>query len=207
MQFLRRRAKPHIPSRQLTPKRRHPSLQFLRRNHQPNRSNPPPGHHKQRHSLGPHKILQRKRSRPRNTRPLHRRCLPGPPAWPDRPAFRWSPLPGAREYRIDIVDQNFNSLATGTTTATEWTPPVPLPRGQILQWQVRARERIAPAPPQPDAKFRILTAPEAATWQQRQDETATDPAARARAAAALGLRQEALRLLPASDPLAQSLNW
>jgi hypothetical protein len=78
----------------------------------------------------------------------------------DRPAFRWAPLTGATSYTVTISDSNFNQMATsGPLTGTEWTPPRPLARGAVYNWEVTARkdgkEITAPAPPA-RAGFRVV---------------------------------------------------
>ncbi|MDX2034236.1 MAG: zf-HC2 domain-containing protein [Blastocatellia bacterium] len=78
----------------------------------------------------------------------------------DRPALRWSALEGATNYVVEIYDSQFN-LAASSPLLTEraWTPPT-LARGRIYAWQVRAtrdgQELIAPRPPAPQARFRVL---------------------------------------------------
>ena len=78
----------------------------------------------------------------------------------DRPTFRWSKLDGATGYVVEVYDAQFNPAASSPRlTATRWTAP-PLARGQVYSWQVKAirdgQEFIAPGPPAPQAKFRIL---------------------------------------------------
>lgn len=78
----------------------------------------------------------------------------------DRPTFRWSKLEGATGYVAEIYDARFNPAATSPAlTTASWTSP-PLARGQAYSWQVKAikdgQEFIAPRPPAPQAKFRVL---------------------------------------------------
>jgi hypothetical protein len=84
----------------------------------------------------------------------------------DRPVFRWQPLPGATEYAVAVFDANLNPIvASGFGPDTTWTPPSPLPRGQMFAWQVTARAKGAtttvPAPPAPPARFGVLDEPTA----------------------------------------------
>ena len=79
----------------------------------------------------------------------------------DRPRFRWSSMAGASSYVVEIYDNQFKLIATsGPLTATSWTTPRSLPRGQIYSWQVKAtkegQETTVPRPPAPQAKFRVL---------------------------------------------------
>ncbi len=78
----------------------------------------------------------------------------------DRPTFRWSRLDGATGYVVEVYDAQFNPAASSPVlTSASWTPPL-LARGQVYSWQVKAirdgQEFIAPRPPAPQAKFRIL---------------------------------------------------
>jgi hypothetical protein len=79
----------------------------------------------------------------------------------DRPVFRWSSLPGASSYRVIVSDSNFDQVAASEVIqTTEWTPHQSLPRGVTYNWSVRAikddKEILTPAPPLPQARFRIL---------------------------------------------------
>jgi hypothetical protein len=79
----------------------------------------------------------------------------------DQPTLRWRPLEGATSYTAAIFDARLNPVATSPAmTSTEWTVPKRLPRGQDYSWQVTAlqdgREITAPAPPAPEARFRVL---------------------------------------------------
>lgn len=80
----------------------------------------------------------------------------------DSPSLRWRPLPAASGYKVAVVDSSFRVVAESeSVTATEWTPPAPLPRGQTYYWQVTATladggEVTSPATPAPQAKFRVL---------------------------------------------------
>lgn len=92
----------------------------------------------------------------------------------ETPVLRWQPLAGAREYRVTISDSSLNEIAaSGVLTGTSWTPP-PLKRGVTYLWQVLARtaagtEVMAPQPPSPLARFKVLeseVAAELATARQ-----------------------------------------
>jgi hypothetical protein len=79
----------------------------------------------------------------------------------DCPIFRWTPLPGATSYTVEIYDDAFNLLLSSQPlTDNSWTVSQPLRRGEDFSWQVKAiknaREVISPRPPQRVVKFRIL---------------------------------------------------
>jgi hypothetical protein len=79
----------------------------------------------------------------------------------ERPIFRWSHLEGATGYVVEVYDGKFNPVATSPQiTNNSWTSPIPLKRGGIYSWQVKAhkdgQELISPRPPARQAKFRIL---------------------------------------------------
>lgn len=79
----------------------------------------------------------------------------------DAPTFRWQTLEGASSYTVNVFDTDFRKVATsGAVGATEWTPQQGLTRGRLYSWQVTAvkdgQEITSPAPPAPEAKFKIL---------------------------------------------------
>lgn len=85
---------------------------------------------------------------------------------PAQPLFRWQALPGASRYQVTVLAADLTLVAESPALrTTEWTPPRPLERGQSYTWQVSAqadgRRVVAPAPPEPDARFRVLDAPRA----------------------------------------------
>ena len=60
-----------------------------------------------------------------------------------------------------MYDSRLDKVAESPTlTTTEWRPALPLPRGVAYSWQVTASgdgyERTAPAPPAPEARFKVL---------------------------------------------------
>jgi hypothetical protein len=78
----------------------------------------------------------------------------------DRPAFKWTSLGDAEGYVVEVYDAQFNLVSSSPLLkGLSWTAPQ-LARGQIYLWQVKAirggQEFIAPRPPAPQAKFRIL---------------------------------------------------
>ena len=80
-----------------------------------------------------------------------------------RPVFRWSAHPGARGYVVTIYGPDFDQvMSSPTLTATTWTATAALKPGVTYQWQVSADTPEgpvrAPAPPAPDARFRVIEA-------------------------------------------------
>jgi hypothetical protein len=79
----------------------------------------------------------------------------------DRPTLSWHELAGATSYSVAVYDANSKLVAKSPElSATNWTLPEPLERGQIYIWEVTAIKEgipvIAPSPPAPQAKFKIL---------------------------------------------------
>jgi hypothetical protein len=79
----------------------------------------------------------------------------------DRPMFRWKRLKEATGYMVEIYDERFNLAGKShELQGDEWTPTQPLARGHIYAWQVKASKDgqifTAPAPPAPQARFRVL---------------------------------------------------
>lgn len=79
-----------------------------------------------------------------------------------RPAFSWKPVEGADSYVVTVYKAGYEEVARSPRlTANTWTPAQPLARGGLYSWEVAAfggGQRIAqaPAPPAPEARFRIL---------------------------------------------------
>jgi len=79
----------------------------------------------------------------------------------DHPTFRWSSLAGATSYVVEIYDSELILVtASSQLTSHSWAPPKSLARGRVYSWQVKAiideKAVVAPRPPAPQAKFRIL---------------------------------------------------
>ncbi len=80
----------------------------------------------------------------------------------NQPVLRWKPLKDANGYTAAIVDDKFRVIEeSGKLNSTEWKPTKPLPRGANYSWQVTATkadgtETVSPAPPAPQARFRVL---------------------------------------------------
>ncbi len=118
----------------------------------------------------------------------------------DRPRFGWEPEPGARQYQVVVTDQSLQVLARSQrVSGTEWQPPVALPRGVVLLWQVRAlggaTEITTPAPPDPPARFEIASAEVAARILSLRAAPQPSHLLLAVICAHAGLREEAAREL------------
>lgn len=114
-----------------------------------------------------------------------------------RPRFAWRPTDGATAYTVAVFDEGFNQVAGERVSGTTWTPEEDLPRGAIYAWQVTAHvpsgDLIAPTPPQPEARFRIVDAPTAAEVAGQQSRLAGQPLALGILLARAGLVPEAVR--------------
>lgn len=74
----------------------------------------------------------------------------------EKPTLRWKPLAGAARYSVRVTNQSFDQVANADNlTATQWTLPEPLVRGQKYSWQVTAyrdgKETLSPS-----ANFLVL---------------------------------------------------
>ncbi len=91
----------------------------------------------------------------------------------DRPEFQWRPLTGATSYVVAVFDSDFNKVASSQPQpGTRWSPAGSLKRGERYSWQVTAikddKEILSPAPPAPDAKFKVLDASKSRELEQAQ---------------------------------------
>lgn len=87
-----------------------------------------------------------------------------------RPTFRWQALPAAENYSVQVLDTNFNVVATSPALSqTHWRVTTPLKRGQEYVWQVTAEvegKRVTSAAANaPEAHFKILSAEQAQALQ------------------------------------------
>jgi hypothetical protein len=113
-----------------------------------------------------------------------------------RPEFAWSASMGATSYEVAVYDESFNAIATsGPLTRPAWQPTRDLPRGKVLSWQITATTPtgtiVSPAPPQPEARFVILSGAAAAGIASARTRLANDPLALGVALAEAGLYREA----------------
>jgi hypothetical protein len=80
----------------------------------------------------------------------------------ERPVFRWKAESGAR-YRVSVFDSGFDTITSSNwIDGTEWRSTKSLQRGARYYWQLTVRRNGAevtiPAPPDPEARFQILSA-------------------------------------------------
>ena len=118
----------------------------------------------------------------------------------DRPTLEWSPANEATEYRVSVFDERFNMVATsGWQKATRWTPETALPRGSSYVWQITARigdrEVVAPAPPQPEARFKVTSVEQSAQLAELRKRAGDSHLALAVLLAEAGVLDEAEREL------------
>jgi anti-sigma factor RsiW len=89
----------------------------------------------------------------------------------DRPTFRWRALAGASGYTVTVYDSERRPIESSEPLkATAWTVPRPLARGMTYVWQVNAAKGsktvIAPKPPAPEARFKVLSREAAVALQE-----------------------------------------
>jgi hypothetical protein len=75
----------------------------------------------------------------------------------DRPSFRWK---SGEAVTVQVFDPEDTLVAESPVmTATSWTPATALPRGVTYQWQLVTGSSLSfPAPPDPPARFHVLSA-------------------------------------------------
>lgn len=98
------------------------------------------------------------------------------------PEFTWQPMRGATSYSIAVFDQQFAQVASADhVTGTTWTPTRALPRGATLAWQITAHfptgDVLAPAPPQPEARFVVVDDAAATAIASQQQRLVNQPLA------------------------------
>lgn len=91
-----------------------------------------------------------------------------------RPRFSWTPVSGARSYRVAVFDADYDEVAQSEAlTRTSWTPPEPLPRGVDLSWHVVAEtgagEISSAGSDRAEAVFRVLTPEEEAEVRRGEE--------------------------------------
>jgi hypothetical protein len=96
------------------------------------------------------------------------------------PAFAWRPVAGAMSYTVAVYDEQFREVGRSPRiTEPSWTPTTALPRGTTLVWQVTAhfenRDVLAPAPPQPEARFLVLDQTTASAIASQQSRLSAQP--------------------------------
>jgi hypothetical protein len=93
-----------------------------------------------------------------------------------RPTLRWLPHPRARRYTVVVLTDALEPVATSAAisdTDTSWTVPIDLQPGTTYQWQVTAitpdGRALAPAPPQPEARFAVMSTAQRQTIDPQLD--------------------------------------
>jgi hypothetical protein len=112
---------------------------------------------------------------------------------------RWTPLADATGYRIRIMSLRTGELVLSETigaTSPSWTPATPLPEGETYEWEVEALngEQVlakAPEPPQPEARFAVLSAAKRSELARLAERSGGSHLALGVAAADAGLLDEA----------------
>ncbi len=126
----------------------------------------------------------------------------------DRPEFNWQASPGAKSYRVEIFDVNYDPVLTSPElTATSWRPEKALERGKVYAWQVTATGKgdsaTAPKPPDPEARFEIVSPRDAEAIEAARKLNPPSHLLLAAKLAAAGLCQEAqaeLAILASANP-------
>ena len=116
----------------------------------------------------------------------------------ERPTFRWSKEPNATGYRVNLVPPGgaVVSSALLPASATTWAPHEPLSPNETYEWEVEALkdgETLAksPAPPEPEARFRVLDAASRSELQQVREKWGVSHLVMGLAYARVGLVAEA----------------
>jgi hypothetical protein len=88
-----------------------------------------------------------------------------------QPTLRWTPLAGAAAYIVTLQEQTTgHTISSSPLTRDQWVVDHPLTRGATYTWQVAGSvqggaEMVAPRPPAPAARFRVLDAQAASQLQ------------------------------------------
>lgn len=118
-----------------------------------------------------------------------------------RPRFRWRSAQEASAYQINVVEETSGALVASEQIppdATEWQPREPLAAGEAYQWEVQAVRdgsviANSPQPPDPEARFRVLTAAKLADLDEVKRASGGSHLVMGVANARAGLIDEALR--------------
>ena len=124
------------------------------------------------------------------------------------PTFHWRVIESSESYVVTIYDLDSKKIEASEPLAkTEWKANVPLERGRIYAWQVRAtrkgEEVLMPPPAAAEAKFRIIDAAKAEALAQVRRSQARSHLVLGLAYADAGLLEESereLRKLVAANP-------
>ena len=111
-----------------------------------------------------------------------------------QPHFTWPAFDDAH-YKVGVFNGEKEVTTSGKIDTTSWSPAAPLQRGVLYTWQVEVRRHgnvsILPAPPQPQALFRILDDASAATLADARQRFPNDHLLLGVLAARFGLRASA----------------
>ncbi len=126
----------------------------------------------------------------------------------DRPTFEWTAVSGQSRYVVAVFTEDLRPVARSPQLAeTRWTPDQPLERDRTYVWQVTAdqdgRTITVPAPPEPQAKFRVLDQQTASLLERTATEHPTAHLLLGILYANAGVRREAeayLRQVTPDDP-------
>jgi hypothetical protein len=133
-----------------------------------------------------------------------------------RPVVQWQPLSRARGYKVAIYTDRLERVAaSGELTDTTWTPDVDLKPDTTYQWQVTALTpngpTLTPAPPQPEARFRLIAADRRQALDRQLSEAGSSNLLRGLAFTRAGLLDEAdaafvaLAAVNPNSPIARDL--
>jgi len=80
----------------------------------------------------------------------------------DQPDFEWQPMAGANAYRVTVYGAGYHKVAESPTVQeTRWHSTASLPRDGIYTWTVTAQTSHGavrvPAPPEPEATFKVMS--------------------------------------------------
>lgn len=128
-----------------------------------------------------------------------------------RPELRWPRVENA-SYVASIFDGETMVLQSAPLAADRWRVPRPLRRGTTFTWQVEATQggtiTVLPAPPDPPARFHVISANAHRELEQARAEHPDDHLLLAVLLARAGLEREArehLGRLSSDDPRVQRL--
>jgi hypothetical protein len=115
------------------------------------------------------------------------------------PRFQWQNFPGATGYRINIIDLETGELVVSEQVPADtmsWVSVKPFVAGKSYEWEIEAwrnDKMIAktPAPPLPEARFKILSAEQSAKLKQLEQQSSASRLIVGTAKARLGLLDEA----------------
>ena len=127
------------------------------------------------------------------------------------PSFTWPRIKDAT-YVVAVFDGEEEVARSEPLSRPRWRPTRPIPRGRTYAWQVEARSpagiTILPTPPDPPARFRIVSAAVHEELASAQRLHPDDSLLLAVLYARAGLESEAreqLRLATVSDPRAKNV--